>query len=183
MSESICGKLVHIVYLTLLLFRPEPAAKKPRKRRAFVPEMPSFLAGKGRASDVKPVSLSVATPPLSKNGIEPPIVTPSHDPTMATLSLTTPVREQADRRRSSGSIPLTVGEGTRDSPIALLDDGDERANNAKRMKMSNGDSVGVPGNLHTALSAVKLESTDGSRKRKISNIGPGVRLPWSHSPQ
>lgn len=162
--------------LTRFCIRPEPVAKKPRKRRAFVPEMPSFLAGKGRASDVKPVSHTVATPPLSKNGIELPIVTSNHDPNVAPLSITTPSREQIDRRRSSGSIPLTVGEGTRDSPIALLDDGDERSNNAKRMKMSNGDSLGVPGNLHAALSAVKLESTDGSRKRKISNILPGVRL-------
>lgn len=130
--------------------------------------MPSFLAGKGKAhTEIR----SAGTPqpiPIAMNGFEP-----GHS-----------AHEQQDRRSSAGSasVPRMVGEGTRDSPIALLDDSesskaDDYQSASKRMKMANGESVGVPGNLHTALSAVKLENGDGSRKRKISSIGVAeVRL-------
>jgi poly(3-hydroxybutyrate) depolymerase len=128
--------------------------------------MPSFLAGKGKTHPSEQISLSGAAPVSSSShadGVEDSATT------------------QAARDRES-PIPRMVGDGTRDSPIALLDDGDPKADSgdyqevsAKRMKMANGEKVGLPGSTPVPTATPKTENGDNTRKRKHSNIAAEVR--------
>lgn len=147
--------------------RPEPIIKRQRKRRAFVPEMPSFLAGKGKVHAGEQTTSGNAVPASS----------PSHNPNGVEDSGTSQTA-----RDPQSPVPRTVGDGTRDSPIALLDDADPKVESgeyhevsAKRMKMANGEKVGLPSSTQLPTTTPKTENGDNSRKRKHSNIALEVR--------
>lgn len=144
-----------------------------------MPEMPSFLAGKGKTAqaDASAAMRSVSAP-QPVNGFDA-----SHD-SNGNLPLSAS-HEQQDVQISNGPLPRMVGDGTRDSPIALLDDGDTKMvddshhnADAKRLKMANGSSVGVapPSQSHSGPVSVKHENGDTTRKRKHSSIGVEVSL-------
>lgn len=142
--------------------------KKQRKRRAFVPETPSFLVGKGK--------LPTTPDAITLNGAR-------------SVSLSQPVngfkpesRDVHERPVSSSSVPRIVGDGTRDSPIALLDDGDVKMEDGtrqgadvKRVKLANGSSAGIaPSPSISHATPVKAENGEASRKRKHSSVGTEV---------
>lgn len=129
--------------------------------------MPSFLAGKGKAH-------TGGEQPIPSNPA--PVSSSSHHVSGVEDSATTQIA-----RDQQSPIPRVVGDGTRDSPIALLDDGDPKAESdeyyeasAKRMKMANGERVGVPG-ITQLPTVARAENGDNSRKRKHANIAEVVR--------
>jgi len=129
--------------------------------------MPSFLAGKGKAhANEQPASSNVAPVSSSSN----------HANGIEDSGATQTARDQ------QSPIPRMVGDGTRDSPIALLDDGDPKADSdeyhetsAKRMKMANGERVGLPNTAQVPITTSRAENADNVRKRKHSNIATEVR--------
>lgn len=134
--------------------------------------MPSFLAGKGKAPGAPEAVISNGVRSISLSGPVNGFSPETHD--------------SHERPASSGSVPRMTGEGTRDSPIALLDDGDAKMEDgtghpvdAKRVKLANGSSIGVAaspaGISHPPLSTMKSENGESTRKRKHSTGGSEVR--------
>ena len=86
---------------------------------------------------------------------------------------------------SGNTSPVLIGDGTRDSPIALVDDNDHTIQEhprspAKRMKMENGDSVRVAVNRPIGSDGVQPADSIAAdtKKRKRSSISDVVRIPF-----
>ncbi|KAF8310732.1 hypothetical protein DL93DRAFT_2230056 [Clavulina sp. PMI_390] len=151
--------------VTLVLDEPEAPVKKPRKRRAFVPETPSFLVGKGKPPHAHEHPSSTGMRTVSAPSVPPvPPLYAKPESHSYPHSQSHPAGRPPLSVSVNANVPRTTGEGTRDSPIALLDgDGDEDSKmeagdisiismvslggddqqDAKRVKLANGSARGV----------------------------------------
>ncbi|KAF9513539.1 hypothetical protein BS47DRAFT_1393255 [Hydnum rufescens UP504] len=140
--------------VTLVLDSTSSALKKPKKKR----HLPGFAPAGASASL-----------PFNKDSVA------TSAPSMSTVD-----QGPTNQNKSSGSgrtSPMLFGDGTRDSPIALVDDNDhtnqeQGRSPVKRMKMENGEGLHVP--LDRPIASDTIQPADShsmdSKKRKRSSV-------------
>lgn len=132
------------------LFRPapKPPAKKKRNVMPLATGLPMFAIKKllsKNSSTLPSNGRSVSTP--SANGHS------HHDASDAA----------GPSNQANGEPPKSAGMGTRDSPIALLDDDDSEAA-SKRLKLASGAGIGTSNGVSRQGSPMSVDG--GSKKRK-----------------
>ncbi|KDQ11246.1 hypothetical protein BOTBODRAFT_35546 [Botryobasidium botryosum FD-172 SS1] len=147
------------------LVKDEPVAK-PKKKPATSAKPKSVAAKLSAPTKPKSRSTSAGISDPSgpaDSGKRPSVLQPLPDSVNGGIS--TPRRSGSPSR----------GLGTRDSPIALLDDSDQNPNSAqnlaKRMKLENGQSAATVGGEYSGhdSSSVKSETEGGTKKRKLAS--------------